>query len=189
MQKSNLIETRKDLWRFRHAQYCFDYVCETCSYVRKNNWENDHPLVYQVGLAVIVLYARPFTKCYGVGQLSDEIVPKKLEERHRTAMQMRDKVFAHMDATDFASSLIFDRRPEVLLHIEKVGEAGLLMSESPLLMEAFDQMHELAAALRGKCEYHIRRICTKNSRSFPKEPGIYKLDINSLSKDIFSERR
>jgi hypothetical protein len=66
---NQLVEDKNAYWRYKHAHQCFDHAAKTSAQGLKEKWPEDHPLIYQISVATVVLYARPFSNCYGIGKL------------------------------------------------------------------------------------------------------------------------
>ena len=187
MDNQELAKDKKAFWRFRHAQQCFEYVATTSAHVLREHWPPDHPLYYQISIAVAVLYSRPFSDCFGIGKLDDAIVPPSLLPRHTKMLAMRNKVYAHYDATDFADPSIADLQGEVRLNLTGL-KATVEIKEAPLGELAFEQMKELSEVLEEKCRYHINRLMEKYKRRLPTKRGIYYLNLSDAGEEFFSEK-
>ena len=74
---------------------------------------SDEPEYYPLSVGLICFYARPFTNNRPLGPLTEDIIPQEHFELHRTILKMRNKLFAHTDATaelrpdDYPNELVF----------------------------------------------------------------------------------
>ena len=176
-----MVADKKALWRFRHAQQCFEYAATTSGMIIREKWPLDHPLIYQISIAIVVLYARPFTNCYGLGSLGQDFVPSEYRSKHERLMAMRHRVFAHYDVTDHAAPATVDLTAEMRFNL--TGSKLILeLKETPLINEAFDQVKELSEALEKKCRWQIEKIVNKYKKGLPKKDGVYKFDLRDEKK-------
>src|ERR1035438_7364520 len=79
-------EDAKLLWKMFYAGQCFMHAQAAAEYVLQKNIEGNNPVYYPLVTAVYTLYGKPFLTNYGVGSLSDEIIPPECLELHRTIM-------------------------------------------------------------------------------------------------------
>jgi hypothetical protein len=181
MKPLTMAADKKALWRFRHAQQCFEYAATTSDRIIHEKWPLDHPLIYQMSIAIAVLYARPFTNCYGLGPLDKNFVPHEYWEKHKRLMAMRHRVFAHYDVTAPVGSAITDLASEMRFSLAG-RELNLELKETPLVNEAFDQIKELSEKLEQKCRWHIQKIIKRYEKELPKRNGVYKFDLGDANR-------
>jgi hypothetical protein len=187
MNNEELVEDRRAFWRFKHAQQCFDHAARTSTYVLNEGWSQDHPLIYPISVAIVVLYARPFSNCFGIGKLDEKIVPRSSLSRHRKLLLMRHKVFAHHDTVDFEEPSIAQLRPGVRLNLQG-KQAAFEISEITLLDVSLGQILELSNILNKKCSWYLEKLIHKHKKRLPKISGIYNLDLDESSDDFFSKK-
>jgi hypothetical protein len=181
MNQSTIATDKKALWRFRHAQLCFEYVTTTSDRIIHEKWSLDHPSIYQMSVAIVVLYARPFTNCHGLGCLSEDFVPSEYRSKHNRLLTMRHKVFAHYDATDEVAASNADLTSEMRFRFDG-RELVLELKETPLITEAFDQLKELSEKLEQKCRWQMQKIIKRYEKERPRKNGVYKFDVRDVTR-------
>lgn len=185
MRHNDLVEDKKAFWRFRHGQQCFEYAAKTSAQILREKWSQDHPLIYQVSVSIVVLYSRPFMNCFGIGKLDEQIVPRALLKRHRRIMDLRNKAYAHHDTTECSEGENADFRARVFL--TKIGrDISIEILEPTLLEDSLSQVVELAAKLEKRCVWQLQKLIGRYEDLFPQASGVYELNLSSGSKEFFS---
>src|ERR1700692_3782014 len=67
--------------------------------------QSSTPGYYAMPAGIVTLYGRPFSKNELIGKLSHKLIPQEFEVLHVTLIDLRNKAFAHTDASDLLAGL------------------------------------------------------------------------------------
>ena len=155
--RSASIQERKQYWLYAHAGASFNIANRACEYLARN--PTDKWLREALTGAIVVYYGRPFKWHAGkpgrdAVRLGDEFVPKPWRVLHHDLMQMRDQVFAHVDA-----GVPFDEHDlnEVRVSVKR-GEATTTARLLYLRSEVLENIRQLIRELCQKAEYRSERL-------------------------------
>jgi len=172
------LDARQELCRWYYAMRAFEHCKACCEHIIKNEITEDHPLYYSLNVAAVIHYGRPFKRSAGIESLSEIIVPKKYAPAHKTALTMRDKLYAH---TDLAGSPVFkiDRSVDILCQRSSNGGVGLSMLEVPIKPEGIRNLMALSAVLIEKTNYHLEKTAKRYATGFPAGFGKYRIGLTA----------
>jgi hypothetical protein len=86
-------DKRLEYWKYQCAALSFDYAKEVADYLISEEKNN---LMYQLITSLYILYGRPFKQRKKL-RISEDIVPQEYLEEHSLLLDLRDKVFGHID--------------------------------------------------------------------------------------------
>jgi hypothetical protein len=87
-----------EIRRARLAQNDLRQVIAAATALKDEHLNGD--LCRALETAIVVCYARPFSKSNAIGPIGDRFVPPELRGLHKGLIRARDKVYAHTDLTD-----------------------------------------------------------------------------------------
>src|SRR6516165_1063857 len=174
-----IVEDLQAFWRFTYSRASLLAAAEFLAELNKVKPES---IQYRALVeAAVVAYARPFTTCYlppkrkQVKPLGEIPPPQHLSIYHKDALDLRDTMIAHKDATpakgytDTPNKVLVNISPRISLDASMIGE---------MLSPATSRLSELCAYFVKHCEENLNRL-TKLYRSeltkYP--PGKYELVI------------
>ena len=177
-------EDAKLLWKMFYAGQCFMHVQAAAEYVLQKNIEGNNPVYYPLVTAIYTLYGKPFLKSYGVGSLSDEIIPHECLELHSTMMDHRNQTYAHSQASAFE-----------FLDAGKVNQVRLLVHppEPPsLICGQFQAEPPRMPAIISLCRYLQEKtrilkieLFQRYKQYIPAKEGEYVLNATDPEGDFF----
>ncbi len=127
---------------------------------------------------IYVLYARPFTKCYGVEPFSrDDLVPDEFRELHDNNIALRNQAYGHRDAkgVELKQGMLLEH--EVYMILKSEGEMAFAHSEPRSGVRVFQGINKLVAKLIETCQHKLVELKNSTGHHLPKLPGRYKLNI------------
>ena len=93
---------RQKFWKIHHAQSCMAQVLQLTDELKEANLKKDSSLFYASMIGMYVLYSRPFNQLKGVNLSKDQYVPKNLHHDHKIAIDIRNKMAAHVEVGENA---------------------------------------------------------------------------------------
>jgi hypothetical protein len=94
-EKAQLID---EIRRSRLAQNDLRQVIAAATALKDEHLNGD--LCRALETAIVICYARPFTKSNVIGPIKESLVPPDLRALHNDLIRARNKVYAHTDLTD-----------------------------------------------------------------------------------------
>jgi hypothetical protein len=138
---------------------------------------SQEPEYYPMTVGLICLYARPFTNNRPVGPLTEDIIPPKEKELHRSLVLMRHQLFAHGDASamtrpdDYPNELVFENDSRAL---------SFRMTRFLAEPEFFQLMIPLVETLVQKTRYHADKLGKKFNKHFSPSKNLGEFRLNAL---------
>ena len=172
------LEENKTYWKWAFASICFRAINSTLKHLKKNP-SPDEDFGHVIVAGIIATYAKPFTKCHGVGNLDHRIIPQEHIKTHNTIMELRHKVIAHLDALNFqADDPTFGNINRVIIIKAKTGECdfSVLLPSTNFIGNL--PIQDLCSKLLLKADYHLRRFELKYTYKPELRPGKYLLNID-----------
>jgi hypothetical protein len=183
---SEEFKTARSLWQMEFAFHTFQAVRAGIERLLERKLHSDEPEYYPMTVGLICLYARPFTNNRPVGPLTEDIIPTKERELHRSLILMRHQLFAHADASamtrpdDYPNELVFEN-----------DSRGTSFRMTRFLAEPqfFQLMVPLVETLIQKTRYHADKFGKKFNRHFgpSKNLGEFRLNVLVPAAPIFSK--
>ena len=179
------IEERKLFWLQSYSQECFFTVTNGCDYLIRNADSRNESFFRMMSAGLLVTYAKPFTKCHGVGGLDEKMIPEEFMKTHQHFLDLRHKTVAHLDAINFQTDdKEFGNINQVRLKCTKDGFEfiGILL---PLGVDEVKKMKKIATILEKKIAYHVEKFTKKYVARSPLKPGEYILNIDPNKPELF----
>ena len=173
----------KLLWKIFYANHTFKHAKAAALHIVEKNLTDSDPLFHPLLVSVYVLYARPFTRADGVGNLDEKYVPNQYRSAHKAMLQHRNKVYAHRDAEGFVV--------EDLGNVNQVraindGEKIILMAANlHTRAGAMAGIIELCEALEKKTDGHIGELWAKYNGQIQRKIGEFLLNIADEKTDMW----
>jgi hypothetical protein len=95
----NWIRGSQEVWLMFQANKTFKAVHQGCLELVPSGLSETSPLYFPVVAGLICLYGKPFKYNEGVGKLPIEMVPEEHLSLHDQLIVIRDKLYAHSDAS------------------------------------------------------------------------------------------
>jgi hypothetical protein len=179
-------ETARSLWRMEFGFHSFKAVRAGIEKLLERNLHSDEPEFYPLSVGIICLYARPFTNNRPVGPLTEDIIPPKDLELHRSIILMRHKLFAHGDALamtrpdDYPNELVFENSNK-----RRTFHMTRFLAEP----EFFKLMIPLVETLIKKTRYHADKFAQTFKPYFEqyRNIGQFRLNVSDPAAPIFSK--
>jgi hypothetical protein len=147
----------------------------------------DSPEYYPLIVGLICLYGRPFKSSEPAGMLNANVVPAKYKKLHRELISIRDRTFAHSDASsaavpgEVANELRFRREPDQI-HGDRIGSFVTRFLVKPWY---FKQMIPLLDQLIEETNNRTQEVCGRLASQLPKAKGQYVVNIMDLDGPLF----
>jgi hypothetical protein len=180
---SSRIETMKKLPQIKRLEY-WKYQCAALSFIRAKEVvdylisNKNSTLKYQLLTSVYVLYGRSFKQRKQV-RMPEDIVPPEYKDVHGFLLDLRDKMFAHVD-TDGLPKKGISQLSKILIHVEdgyaKAGMASLL----PIGFQ-YERTSKLCQFLYDTCNRKSEEILMDAMDGDYPPPGDY--EVNLYKKD------
>ena len=179
------LEERKMFWLQTYSQECFSTVANGCEYLISNADSRNESFFNIMSAGLLVTYAKPFTKCHGVGGLDEKMIPKTHLQKHQRFLDLRHKTVAHLDAINFqADDKDFGNINQVRLKSTQ-DEYEIIAILLPLNIDDVKDMKQIASTLRRKIVYHTDKFTRKYVAGNPLKPGEYILNIDPKTPELF----
>jgi hypothetical protein len=150
--KKLCLTRRLEYWKYQCAALTFWNAEEVARYL---DGHKQSPLEYQLLTSLYVLYGRPFKQRRHV-RIPDELVPTEYLEEHELLLDLRDKMFAHVD-TDGLPDQDVESLSKILLRVRGgtavAGMASLLPSGFQ-----YQRIGELCDHLHSTCDTRSQDI-------------------------------
>ena len=181
------LEERKSAWLWNYAHTCFQATLAGCDFYERESDQKSADGLSVLFTGLVVTYAKPFTRCHGVGALPLVVVPPELLKYHEATMDFRNKLFAHLDAANFVpDDSSFGNLNRVT--VEKNGLGKWVVSHSsieiaPLYREL--RIRELAEKMLRKADYYMDRFNERFVAARAFKPGRYILNVDPADTRAF----
>ena len=172
------LKERRDFALWAHATVCFENCARMCELIHEKGLHPSDELFKPLSVCALVEYAKPFMKSNVLGNIPKEvireIIPGDRIELHEFAVQVRDKVVAHLDT---------DHPGKASVHIHgvrlNVTEKGLwfLVQEPKVRPEFIAELRKLASDLAVKARYYVNRHL-KNMHRTIRDEGLGEFEID-----------
>jgi hypothetical protein len=162
-----------------YARESFKNVRIACEYIANQRLDQFSPIHHPLCLAVVVLYARPFTSSNVVGTLSDKFVPKEMRSLHDQLLAFRNEVAAHSDA----SGRLYGRGGPPANNVRVIkaadGQRSLAMFELHYSPAGIKEITALSNLLMERTIDEANSIWARLDKQglIPTEPGEYIIDL------------
>jgi hypothetical protein len=174
------IEDLQSIWLFTYSRAAF---IDAAEFVGELDKVATKSLLHRALVdAAIMAYARPFRSCYlppereRVVPLDGVLPPQRFAVAHQHALDLRDTVIGHTDATPAKGYTSTMNRAVVGLDSDYLSLNSIMIAEmQPRLKK---ELTELCAYFRQHCETNLSRLKKLYLSEFTKhEPGEYELVI------------
>ncbi len=167
-------EKRIEYWKYLQAALTFDQAKEVLDYLKDNS---NTPLFGQLITSLYVLYGRPF-KQRRITRIPDDIIPAKFKDTHKMLLDLRDKLFAHIDIDGIPETEV-DQLYKIILrrknNIFKPATASLL----PEGLQ-FEKISELFQILQKHFNKKADEIFNEAMDGYPPTNSLnYEVDITT----------
>jgi len=145
-------DERLEYWKYQCAALSFIRAKEVADYLISN--ENSS-LIYQLITSLYVLYGRPFKQRNKV-RISEDIVPQEYLTEHRLLLDLRDKMFAHIDTDGLPEKDIIQLSKILIKVRNNIAMAGM----ASLLPQGynFEKIRDLCKSLYDICDAKSQTI-------------------------------
>jgi hypothetical protein len=133
---------------------------------------------------LFVSTAARFKSSKPAGKLDEKIVPTEYKKLHDELISIRDKAFAHSDASlalmlgEVSNELRFRREGR------RIGSFVTRFLVEPWRLE---ETLPLLDSLIQKTNYHTQKLCERLSKTLPKAQGQYTVNIYDPSGPLFKK--
>jgi len=173
------VEDLQAIWLFTYSRAAFIDATEFLGELDKAEAKS---LLHRALVdAAIVAYVRPFKSCYlpperkRVVPLEGVLPPEHLAEAHKHALDLRDTVIGHTDATPAKGYTITMNRVPVGIG-DDLSLNSIMIAEMPPRLKK--ELGELCAHFRKHCEANLSRLRKQYLSEFIQHaPGKYELVI------------
>ena len=156
----------KKFWLMFQANETFKAVHQGCLELVRSGLSEASPLYFPVVAGLICLYGKPFKRSKGVGKLQIEMVPEEHVSVHNQLIVIRDKLYAHSDAT--ITVMVGNQHFGEVRSFRWPDEAGYYLQHLHIAPEFFSRfMAELVTAMMEKTQYYVDRLGPKLAPHVP----------------------
>jgi hypothetical protein len=175
------VEDLQAIWLFTYSRSSF---IDAADFLNELDKAAPESLLHRALVdAAIMAYARPFRNCFlpperrRVVPLKDVQPPEHLAEAHKHALDLRDTVIGHKDATPADGYTATMNRVLVGNYPDEFSLSSAMIGEMlPPLRKA---LRELCAHFRKHCESNMDRLRKQYRSEFDRHPaGKYELVIS-----------
>ena len=180
------VEDLQAIWLFTYSR---SSLLDAVNFLKELDTAAPESLQYRALIdAAIIAYARSFTTCYlppkrkRVVPLKGVLPPRHLAEAHKNAMDMRDTMIGHKDASPAQG---YTATPNIVLVGNFPGKFSL---NSTMIGEMYPELKnalgELCAYFVQYCDTNLSRLRKLYRSEFDKHPpGQYELVISEPPAD------
>ena len=179
-------EDAKKFWLMLQAKETFKAVHQGCLELVHSGLSETSPLYFPLVAGLICLYCKPFKYNRGVGKLPIEMVPEEQLSLHNQLIVIRDKLFAHSDATI--------TEPVGNLHFGELrcfrwpDEGGYYIEHLHIAPDLFGKfMAVLADQMRERTNDYVDKLGERLAPHVPNRPGEFLLNIKDKEGPLFAE--
>ena len=166
-------DKRFEYWKYLCAALSFDYAKEVADYLISQE-KND--LTYQLITSLYILYGRPFKQRMKF-RISTDIVPQEYLEEHGLLLDLRDKMFAHVDIDGLPDKDI-SQLSKILLKVRgNVAQAAM----ASLLPQGynFEKIRDLCKILHNICNTKAEEILIYSINGTHLPDLTYEIDLTA----------
>lgn len=175
------LSERQEFWKFQSAASTFEQAATACATLLLPDVNENHPLFYPMMLALHALYGRPFKQRQPM-RIDEAIVPTGFQKEHTSLIAMRDKIFAHVDATGIKTT------EDAFLNKVIVSVRGSTARRGIVFLFPRDlavvRIKSLATELKSKCLYHADKIWRRTMANEPLPTGDYEVNISGENDSL-----
>ncbi len=170
------IEERRELWTWRYAILSLKRCVSSCSQLLDQKLSKEHPLYLPLSASAQIFYARPFRKSYGIPTIAEEsIIDPENRELHRQILAARDKLVAHLDATE---TPWWDGEPELEVYLFRTGRTiEVRVTEITPTFSQVEATRDLAQKLAPKCFQRVDNWISRWGLNVPTEADYYRVSL------------
>ena len=176
-------EDAKLFWKMFYAFHCFGRAQAAAQHILDEELEEESPLFYPLVTSAYVLYGKPFKRARGVGQLSEELIPREHLDLHRKLLEHRDQIYAHTDADAFPLS-DFGEANQVRV-LQTATEQNLFATDFHARFPLMPPVIDLCGTLQTKTWYHVERLFNRYRARLPESVGEYAVNVSDQEGDFF----
>ncbi len=179
-------ENAKKFWLMFQARETFKAVHQGCLELARSELPETSPLYFPLIAGLICLYGKPFKKSHGVEKLPIEMVPKEHLSMHNQIIVIRDKLYAHSDASKTVNggNLYFGE----LRCFRTSGKFGYRIEQLHIMPEFFTKfMAVLAERMVEKTNFYVDRLSKKFAPLVPRRSGEFLLNIKDKEGALFKQ--
>jgi hypothetical protein len=174
---------RIEFWKFQHASVTLAEATKLCDQIIKQKIDSGHPLLTSMMTTLHVFYGRPFKQRPEV-RISETIVPQNYKSLHDELINMRDKIYAHMDVdgpkTTNENSL---NKVGVFIHGGEAKFALTMLFPREIQVE---KIRDLTKLLSEKTLYHAEKIWRKHFKMQFVPDGGYEVNLSKDNDDFLN---
>jgi len=172
------LEDRKTIWRLKYASFSFKRCSQCCDYILQKQIKLGHPLNAPLTTAAQVYYARPFLKNYGMDKLNEtQFVPANKLAIHQKILDARNKVAAHVDATN---DQWCENEPQLIVYLFRDGQKNCVRSSEVTPGPSFiREIRGLARFLEAETKKCVNEWIDKWSFALPDDKKQYRVSIKA----------
>jgi hypothetical protein len=172
MKKLSLA-SRLECWKHLCAAFTFRDACQVAQYLSENK---RHPLSYQLLTSLYVLYGRPFKQRKQV-RIPEELVPSEYSTEHRFLLDLRDKMFAHIDTDGLAAHHI-EQLTKIVLRVQHGKAVPAIASLLPIGFQ-YERIRDLSNYLHNSCDRNAQEILLDAMDGSCPADLTYELDLRA----------
>jgi len=166
-------DRRFEYWKYQCAALSFDYAKEVSDYLIS---EEKNSLIYQLITSLYILYGRPF-KQRKKFRISEDIVPQGYLEEHGLLLDLRDKMFAHVDIDGLPEKNV-SQLSKILLKVRKDTAQPAMASLLPQGYK-FERIRDLCTILLDVCNERSREILIYSINGTHLPDLTYEIDLTA----------
>jgi hypothetical protein len=170
-------------YKMEVANYSFEAVRDGIHNVLERKIQTTSLEYYLIVVGLICIYARPFTNNWPVGPLTDEIVPPEHKDFHALILDIRNKLFAHADASlairedDYPNDVILTNEgKEPFVQVRRFAiKPTILERMRPLVDALIEQTGSRKSQIAERFQEAVRNL----------ETGKFRLNVTDPSVPVF----
>lgn len=160
-----------------HASYAFSTVIDICEQILNKPIPASDSLYHPLVIAIYTAYGRPFTKCRGIGKMSEDVIPDEFKELHGDLITHRDKLYAHADKD--MDHEVYGPANELRVTVSSDGSRRLWTQPIQPSPQQIRDILRLARHLRKEMEDWTDKFFQKHMQKITVAPGDYLVDTES----------
>ena len=160
-----------------HASHACSTVVDICQRILETPIKIDDPIYNSLIVAIYTTYGKPFTKCWGFGKLTDDLIPNEYKVLHGELITHRDKMYAHVDKDMVHEG--YGPTNDIRISISPEGRCRVWTQPVQPTPHRAEEILKLASRICEKMDYWTERFIDKYMKNMDVEPGDYLLDTES----------